>query len=112
MLQGEMINYWQMKEVLPSGLDALKNEISGFVPPRDPETNSPYEYKVISPLKFQLCATFNLASIFASSEMNQPVVPAPYKGYYDTSNEVWNHETGSKCFERTIDPELYPKLVR
>ncbi|MCK5616684.1 hypothetical protein KAR91_83255 [Candidatus Pacearchaeota archaeon] len=109
MLQSEIINYWQLKQVLPSDLDQLKNKISGFIPPRDPETDSAYDYKVLAPFQFELCATFNSPSPFGSTK-SLARIPSPYdKGYYNSSNEVWDHDAGLKCFERTIDPELYPK---
>lgn len=113
MLQNEIINYWQLKEVLPPNIDALKNEISGFIPPRDPETDMPYEYKGAEPLKFQLCATFNHPSPFTAGEFSRPTISVPYyKGYYGAPNEIWDHNAGPKCFERTIDPEFYPKPIR
>jgi hypothetical protein len=110
MIQGEIIDYWQNKEALPSSLDNLKNDISGFIPPRDPETGTAYEYAILEPLKFKLCATFKYPSPYKADQNRATPVMAPY--YYGLTNEVWNHEAGLKCFERTIDPELYPKSVR
>jgi hypothetical protein len=111
MIQGEVINYWQLKRDLPQSLDNLKNDIKGFQPSVDPETGVAYEYQVIEPLKFSLCATFDKESLKENVGYAGKTVPisAPY-GYPDQSADVWTHGVGKKCFERTIDPQLYPKL--
>jgi hypothetical protein len=112
-LQYEVINYWQYKEELPASLDALKNDITGFMPPLDPETKAPYEYAVLEPLKFKLCATFNLPNPYSNNQNTGQTIPVPYyQGYPGTMNQAWDHEAGQKCFERTIDPALYPKPVK
>lgn len=93
MLQGEVINSWAQKSRLPKSLDDLKNDISGFVPPTDPETSQAYEYAVRGALKFELCATFNL-------KYGGPYYGGPY-------GQNWDHEKGRVCFSRTIDPDVY-----
>ncbi|MBN2096304.1 hypothetical protein JW752_02780 [Candidatus Peregrinibacteria bacterium] len=108
MLQSEIINYWQMKEALPPTIDALKNELSGFLPPTDPDTEMAYEYTILEPLKFELCATFSHPNPFKYNQSSRPVGESYYY-YKDITNEIWDHEAGRECFERTIDPELYPK---
>ena len=95
--QNEIVSYWQQKAVLPVSLDNLKNQISGFVPPADPETKQPYEYEAIAQLSFKLCATFKTPF---TSEMITQVYP-----YSPNSN--WNHARGRVCFDRTIDPQIY-----
>lgn len=108
--QYEIISYWQYKEELPASLDILRNDIKGFIPPVDPETKAPYEYAILEPLKFKLCATFNQANPYRGE---QSTSSATYykEGYYnDPVNQIWDHDAGQKCFERTIDPELYPNL--
>lgn len=106
ILQNEIINYWVNKDVLPESLDNLKNNITGFIPPSDPENNAPYTYNKTGKLTFDLCAKFNLASPGATIN---PVRP---KAYYDSYQQNWNHEKGGVCFSRTIDPELYPKITK
>ncbi len=98
VLQNEIINYWGQKDRLPKSLDNLKNDINGFTPPKDPQTSSVYEYKVLGALKFELCATFNVKSSSASEKLT-------YGGPYYAEN--WDHEIGRVCFSRTIDPDLY-----
>ncbi|MBI2117922.1 hypothetical protein HYT95_03405, partial [Candidatus Peregrinibacteria bacterium] len=56
MIQGEVLRHWQMKGALPDNLDALRDTISGFLPPSDPETGAPYEYHTTGKLAFELCA--------------------------------------------------------
>jgi len=105
ILQNELTNYWQMKRTLPVSLDEIKNEMTGFVPPKDPVTKAPYEYAVLEPLKFKLCTTFTQPSLVNSTSPS-------YAGYYRSTNEIWDHEVGYKCFERTIDPDLYPVISK
>lgn len=108
-LQLEIVNFWQLKNRLPKNLAELKNDISGFVAPLDPETSAPYEYKIKSSRAFELCANFSLASLKndASEKNIYPppgMMPEPM-GIYGQQN--WMHEAGTKCFTRTIDPDLY-----
>ena len=91
------------KNKLPSNLSDLKNDISGFIPPIDPETELPYIYKTVKPLNFELCADFN----FPSEENLGRTKAVPYPYYDGPYQQNWNHETGESCFSREIDPELY-----
>ena len=113
-IQWQVVNYWQQKQVLPSKLDDLSDPISGFVVPTDPQTHEQYEYE---PGKdkagksfFRLCANF-------SKESQEVTVPnQPMTFALDASgrkvNENWAHGAGNECFDRTIDPELYPPIKR
>jgi hypothetical protein len=111
-LQNETINYWTSKNILPAKMDDLKNSISGFVPPSDPETNLPYKYEIITPTSFRLCADFKWPSLDQkfnpSTTSITPTAPAPYyNGYYGGPDQNWSHGAGEKCFERAIDPAIY-----
>ncbi|MBM5790122.1 hypothetical protein FJZ23_03505, partial [Candidatus Parcubacteria bacterium] len=57
-LQSQAIYYWNQKGSLPENLEALRDPITGFVLPLDPETEQPYGYDVKGELTFELCATF------------------------------------------------------
>lgn len=105
-LQSQIINYWQQKDVLPEDLDDLQDSISGFIPPRDPETNEPFKYLTAkeSALTFQLCAVFKTSSDFYS-RAPKPLIPE--RGYFDPYRQNWDHAIGRVCFDRTIDPDLY-----
>jgi len=92
---------WQNKGDIPENLSVLNDPISNWVLPKDPETNQSYEYKKISKNSFELCASFKTKSDVVD-QTKVPTYPA------NSINENWQHETGKVCFERTIDPILYP----
>ncbi|MDP2586405.1 MAG: DUF5671 domain-containing protein [Candidatus Komeilibacteria bacterium] len=103
-LQSEILNYWQSKEVLPTELSALNDELRGVRVPQDPENNTDYEYEVKGPNQFALCATFNLSYIDP-----QPMYAKPqfsYDGRF-IGNPTWEHQAGKNCFERTIDEDFF-----
>lgn len=104
-IQSQVVNYWQQKEKLPGTLDELKDPISAFVLWVDPVTGASYEYVPTGKLSFDLCATFDLASLERGASVPKEVY---YNGYGNVMNENWQHEKGRFCFSRTIDPELYP----
>ncbi|MEK7637922.1 MAG: DUF5671 domain-containing protein [Patescibacteria group bacterium] len=105
-IQNQIVSvYWQSKGQLPQTLEDLKDSINGFVSPIDPKTRLPYEYIRKSQLSFLLCATFetqNNAGV--TSDAARQIYPA----YPDDRNANWTHDAGRVCFERTIDPKLYP----
>lgn len=102
-IQWQVVNYWQRKEKLPESTDLLKDDISGYAVPRDPESGAPYEYRIIDKLQFELCVNFKTESVEISS-----VVPKPVFSEGRGVSENWTHSIGRECFSRTIDPELYP----
>lgn len=111
-IQSQIVYYWQQKNQLPSVLDDLRDSISGFVPPKDPQSGAAYRYNVTGKLSFELCAEFNLSSAASRIDGSVPkAMPATppfgyYQGAYET-DETWDHGAGSQCFSRSIDPELY-----
>lgn len=112
-LQWQVITYWQQKEALPTALENLESPLTGFVAPRDPQTAAAYEYRALSDLSFELCATFSLEGASSSVSGKYPGVSMPYPGYPGMEADAnWEHGTGRACFERTIDPDLYPSQKR
>lgn len=109
-IQWQIVNYWQQKGKIPAVLSALEDPISGFRVPVDPETSVPYGYTVLESDAFELCATFNHATSFVSndkvSRAPMPAFPVAVDGFPVSEN--WTHDAGEVCFERTIDPDLYP----
>lgn len=109
-IQWQVIHYWRSKEQLPSKLEDLNDKLSGFNLPLDPETNVMFEYKILKEKSFELCANFNLANY-------QPDGQTPYRfeeypmNYEKNISESWAHDAGRYCFERVIDPELYPPYI-
>ncbi len=104
-IQYQIVNYWQRKEMLPNTLADLNDPIAGYAIPSDPVTHQPYAYAITgaSALAFQLCATFDLAS--DNNTQTQPMYPGAY-------SENWNHLAGYHCFDRAIDQQLYPPLLK
>ena len=103
-IQGQLVYFWQLKQVLPAGIEELNDPISGFTVPVDRETGKPYVYERTSNSSFKLCATFNRESRDIGKEPTEPV------RYSDPFNENWQHGAGDVCFDRTIDPERYPPI--
>ncbi len=101
-IQNQVVYYWQTKEVLPTSLEDLKDSLSTyeFVPTNDSQ-GKPYVYSVVGPLSFELCADFN----YKSKESSQKARDLYYYGGAESGN--WQHEEGTHCFERTIDPERH-----
>ncbi|MDO8425777.1 MAG: DUF5671 domain-containing protein [bacterium] len=107
-IQWNVVEVWQRTGALPTSLDMLRDDISGYVPPVDPETEQPYEYAVIGERTFSLCAMFAASnSDDKSAAFPQPA--GPYEGSYGrVLDGTWAHPAGRHCFERTIDPVRYP----
>src|SRR3989344_1697362 len=103
-IQWQLVNYWQQKGTLPTTLVELQDPISGFIIPVDPQTKASYEYKKTGTLSFDLCAEFNKQAQIVNGSVARIAYPEPM----GKLNESWQHEAGRQCFERTIDPELYP----
>ncbi len=99
-IQGQIIYYWTNKRYLPNSLDALTDSISGYKAPMDPQSGASYGYETASTSTFKLCADFNLPA---------PNGPSGAYLYPQKINDSWDHQAGRVCFNRIIDPELYPK---
>lgn len=112
-IQSEVVYYWQAKESLPQTLDELRDELRGFAPPKDPQTGEPYGYSLTGVLEFQLCAVFNASNReeSAPSGVKEPI-PLSRDVYYSVFEESWLHDAGETCFNRTIDPDLFPPLSK
>lgn len=108
-IQAQIVSYWQAKQKLPASLSDLSDPISGFTAPIDPQNGEPYTYRITgaSAMAFELCANFNAASRGNEQGISAPALPAS-KGV----QESWKHGAGQTCFERAIDPELYPPIKR
>lgn len=112
-IQWQVVNYWQQKESLPASLDELKDPISQAVIPVDPMTKQPHTYKRMSPLDFQLCATFAMEggmNGFAGGPSMPMGASSTAKPGMEQDN--WQHGVGEVCFDRSIDPERYPPFSK
>jgi hypothetical protein len=111
-IQCQIINYWQSKGKIPNAISELKDSISGYQASTDPDTNSSYVYEKTGEKSFKLCANFSLTS---SDNQNRIIdqtqtYPVSIKEYYcgGVKADNWNHGKGQICFDREIDPQLYP----
>lgn len=109
-IQNEVVYFWQLKRRLPVNLSELNNPLRGFSLPNDPETGEPYKYSIKSSLIFDLCATFAKDSPKQGQDAMNIRYSEPYKVGLEGDVNFWNHGVGEKCFETTIDPELYPPI--
>lgn len=114
-IQYQVVNYWQQKQALPQSLDDLADPISGYLIPLDPQTNMPYRYEATGKNSFTLCATFNQESVdmagkgaYSSGGYGRDIAVSYPSMPGMPMNENWQHGAGETCFERTIDPDLYP----
>ncbi|MBI4049995.1 MAG: hypothetical protein HY398_00940 [Candidatus Doudnabacteria bacterium] len=105
-LQYRVISYWQNKGELPGSLELLRDEISGFEAPRDPETGAEYGYEVKASEHFELCATFARPSRGAPAEA-YPIDKYGLPARSDPALSNWEHGAGEVCFDRPFDPDLY-----
>ncbi len=106
-VQWQVINFYQQKGIVPTALAELEDPISGFMVPSDPETGEAYGYRKTGTLAFELCATFNRESKTSDSIARYPVAYPEAK-----MGGNWEHGVGEQCFDRTIDPQLYPVRPR
>ena len=109
-LQFQIINYYQHKQQLPRAIADLKDPLASSYIPADPQTGQQYEYQQTATLSFNLCATFNAPSRPGTSG-NKITSPIP-SASYDQNPNNWQHAAGRVCFERTIDPQLYPQVQK
>ncbi len=112
-IQNDIVyNYWESKGTVPTTLSELNDQISGYTVPIDPSTGLSYEYKMLSKSSFELCATFQTISVINNT--TSPKIAQPYPATYPGGtgiDENWQHDIGRVCFDRTIDPSLYPVRI-
>lgn len=111
-IQWQIIEHWRLKNELPADLKELEDPLRGFIVPVDPQTQASYEYRVLKPLQFELCATFGRKSLEGENHpygypMRSITAPMPPGGVALEKN-FWDHEAGRQCFARTIDTDAYP----
>lgn len=106
-IQNQVVSYWQSKKALPESLNDLRDPISNFYIPTDPQSQGEYVYRKTGTMSFELCADFNLAS---DPQDKSRASNAMY--YPEMVNENWTHGKGQGCFQRTIDPDRYPPFAK
>lgn len=110
-VQWQILTYWQRKEALPNSLADLVDSFSGPLRLTDPQSGMPYGYSKTGTSSFKVCAVFNRESSSAGSQADLYAARPIDAG---NLNDNWKHGAGEVCFDRTIDPTLYPptKAVR
>lgn len=113
-IQSQVINYYQQKQTLPVALSNLNDSLSYFTLPTDAQSGEAYGYRITTPpYSFEICATFNTAGDSTGSNNTYAVAPyMPGSAHVGGTFDNWVHTAGQTCFERTIDPELYPALTK
>ena len=94
-------SYWRLNEQLPENLEALQDQRYFVQSIQDPETEEPYEYRVLSQVTYELCAVFVAES---------SLLPKP-----SFSQKPWEHGIGRTCFEREVQKPVSPpnpELIR
>ena len=76
--------FWTVNADLPRSLDQLSDVGGVAETPRDPEIGTPYGYRVIDQLRYELCAEF------ARTTEDRVLPPG---------EELWSHAEGRQCFE-------------
>lgn len=94
-IQYQLLHFWSKNHQLPTTLNELTDNVSGFKAPTDPVTNQPFAYQVLASNRFQLCANFTLPS---TNEVGK-------RRMATFNNWNWVHPAGFYCFQRTIDPQ-------
>ncbi len=127
-IEYQVINHYQTVSKLPQNLSVLSDSsLQSFVVPKDPSTNADYEYSIIAATtsasatsklpQFQLCATFVTNSDDVNKNGQNYSAPYPTTAIYPDqtqsyNNISWNHKNERTCFNKTIDPNLYPAFVK
>jgi hypothetical protein len=84
-------SFAKVHKSLPADLGSLAQE-PGYPSPRvDPESGKPYEYEVLGPDGYRLCARF------ATESTHDTTIYLPGK--------PWFHGAGKQCFNRRVDLE-------
>lgn len=103
MIQSDVVNYWTRTGTIPDSLDMLRDDLRGVLLPTDPETGSVYAYRKTGDHSFSICAVFTTEYLSSVARGKTPA-----RVVYSPSFSSWQHGKGEVCFDRTIDPKLYP----
>lgn len=91
-LANRMDEQWNRTRTMPSALEALIETGDRFSTPipRDPRTDSAYEFAVVDSMTYRLCAVFDTDSreVGRGLRLSLP----------DGRNTFWDHPAGRHCF--------------
>jgi hypothetical protein len=91
-LSSVIYSYYIDNKKLPTDLSA-----SPFNNFHDPETNQPYEYRIVSSDQYELCAIFSLATSQISGNYVAPT-PIGFDFFY--------HKAGRQCFIKSVQYQV------
>ncbi len=90
-------NYWRENRALPANLDEVAHfRLAAVRSIQDPTSRAPYEYRTLDSLRYELCATFDLADT------------ASFTPERWGSSRFWNHGPGRHCFELRVPRDPKP----
>lgn len=126
-IQQSVLSYWQNYKLLPNDLVSMTNAMSNTAVPKDPKSNEPYEYEIVTQSKvvnnitssatFKICAKFE--TIRDNSKKFEELKTQDYSKYNSIKDNefnsyypmdespFWNHKAERTCFIRTIDPMIF-----
>jgi len=99
LIQSNIESFNSNNGALPQTLDEA---FLGIEVPVAPEGRADYEYRVIGPTTYELCATF--ANESSRAEQQQYAEPMYVDDSYMKGNMNWTHGAGEWCFERKVAP--------
>lgn len=85
--------YFKDKKRLPTSLEELVASTSRSLSLNDPETATPYPYRVLAERSVEVCANFNLSNVGSENSL------------YFRGNKSWQHDAGEDCFEIEVKAE-------
>lgn len=118
-IQWQIVSHYQRTSKLPADLKALEDPLYPNTTDdqfTDPETGTPYEYKILEGKipTFELCANFaletrkDLKGAGAYPTKGGVSYPSSVDYYPENGGSAFEHTAGRNCFTRTIDPIKYP----
>lgn len=110
-IQSDIVSYWQQNGALPTSLDEVGQPLTGENLPTDSQQGDSYTYSIAAKTTFKLCATFNAPTAPYAITQDDLAAPEPTAaGGVGDVPDSWYHDMGLQCFERSIDPNQYPRL--
>jgi len=89
-LSNEIDSFYWENDVFPQSLEIIEGDVLAKHL-KDPVTGERFQYQVLEPKVYQLCATFN--------HSNREEEDQEFRYYYDSE---WLHDAGEYCFEQKV----------
>lgn len=104
-IQSSVEDYYQTNNTLPNSLDDLSNtyDSSNQLDITDPQTKQPYEYTILNPTSYQLCAVFTHSSLNEKQSPEETTSVANYPAF----SYQFKHPAGHYCFTKQIPFSMY-----